>query len=271
MVDRSSKEVEQKRNFVQKSLFLQSVVDILRKKTGDINSSDGLELLIYLPIDLETEEIEAHISFDSAAKGINPNNFLKKVQNKEQIDPEYVLLFDRILQTFNVQNKELFIAMIEDTLDKDLDERIPGSEIALYDKRFAQGSIENEKKFRMLIDAYIRLTEDGNIKKVPWEEIVSFYNKQIDINYVSPTLLRLMLPYLDAQVIERITTKRDRLYKDVNDLPLAKEDKEELKKYGFSGFVPVVRGELVVKQQSEERARFVYDIKQKKVLDIAIF
>ena len=269
IVNTASTQVQHKHNLVQTATFAQNIAQILKKKSGDINSSEGLELLISLPIDLKSDEIEAHIFFDSAAKGINPNNFLKTDHNKTFFNPDYILLFDRILQSANVQSKELFLAMIEDTLDKDLDERIPGSEIALYDKRFAQGSIENFKKFWMLVKHYVLLTADPNIYTIPWKEILGFYSKKIDFNYISPILLRYMLPYVDAEEIKKLTTAKQANFGDWKDLPLAKEDKDRLKKYDISFFVPVVEGNLSIKQADQKSfARFVYDIKQKKVVDI---
>jgi len=173
------------------------------------------------------------------------------------------------LQSANVQSKELFLAMIEDTLDKDLDERIPGSEIALYDKRFAQESIENFKKFWMLIKHYVLLTADPNIYTIPWKDILGLYSKKIDFNYISPILLGYMLPYVDAEEIKKLTIAKPANFSDWKDLPLAKEDKDRLKKYDISFFVPVVEGNLSIKQGDQKSfARFVYDIKQKKVVDI---
>jgi len=269
IVDRASNQVQRKHNLVQTATFIQNISQILRKKSGDINSSEGLELLISLPIDLQSDEIEAHIAFDSAAKGINPNNFFKKEQNKTILNPDYILLFDRILQSANVQSKELFLAMIEDTLDKDLNERIPGSEIALYDKRFAQGSIENFQKFWMLVEHYVLLTEDSNIYKIPWKDILGFYAKKIDFNYISPLLLGYMLPYVEPESIKKLTTAKPTNFGSWKDVPLAKEYKERLKKYDISFFVPIVEGNLSIKQGDQKSfARFVYDIKQKKVVDI---
>jgi len=269
MAERASQGLERRHFLIQSHTLLQNVLEILDRKQGEINSSEGLEMLIDLPIELESEEIDLSISFDSAAKGVNPNNFLKKGKKRTIIDSDFVLLFDRILQTYNVQNKELFIALIEDTLDKDLDERIPGSELALTNRRFAQGAIENRAKFDMLIEAYIRLTEDPNILSVPWEEILSFYAPQIDLNYISPTLLRLILPYLDEGSVKRLTVGRKRLYKGLKDLPLAKEDREELKKYRVSPFVPVVVAKIGIRRgEWEGEIDLVYDIAEKRVLNI---
>ena len=269
IVNIASNQIQYKHNLVQTATFVQNIAQILKKKSGDINSSEGLELLISLPIDLDSNEIEAHISFDSAAKGLNPNNFLKIDHNKTVFNPEYILLFDRILQSANVQSKELFLALIEDTLDKDLDERIPGSEIALYDKRFAQGNIENFKKFWMLVEHYVLLTGDPNIYTIPWDKILGFYSKTIDFNYISPILLSYMLPYVDTESIKKLTTAKKANFSRWKDLPLAKEDKDKLKKYNISFFVPIVEGNLSIQQADQKSfARFVYDIKQKKVVDI---
>ena len=269
IVDKAAKDVEKKHFLMQTDVFVNNITSILAKKTGDINSSDGLDLLFSLPIDIKSDEINAHIEFNSAAYGINPNNFIKIEHNKRVFNPEYILLFDRILQSENVQNKELFIAMIEDTLDKDLDERIPGSEIALYDKRFAQGSIENYKKFQMIIDHYVLVSEDPNIYKIPWRDILNFYSKKIDFNYISPILLKYMVPFLDNETIKKMTTDKEDIYREWKDIHIADEYKRELKKYNITFYVPVIEGKLTIKQGSYKSfARFIYDIQKKRVLDI---
>lgn len=269
IVDKAAKDVEKKHFLMQTDVFVNNITSILAKKTGDINSSDGLDLLFSLPIDIKSDEINAHIEFNSAAYGINPNNFIKIEHNKRVFNPEYILLFDRILQSENVQNKELFIAMIEDTLDKDLDERIPGSEIALYDKRFAQGSIENYKKFQMIIDHYVLVSEDPNIYKIPWRDILNFYSKKIDFNYISPILLKYIVPFLDNETIKKMTTDKEDIYREWKDIHIADEYKRELKKYNITFYVPVIEGKLTIEQGSYKSfARFIYDIQKKRVLDI---
>jgi len=269
VVNKASKEVEDKHFLVQTDIFVNSVIDVLKSRESDINSSEGFELLLNLPIDLISEEVRAHIEFDSAAKGLNPNNFIKVVNKKEKINPDYVLLFDRILQSADVLNKELFIAMIEDTLDKDLEERIPGSEIALYDKRFLQGKIENFKKFEMIMEHYMKLTQDGSIKKIGWRDILGFYSKKIDVNYISPLLVRYIIPYADDELIKKVFVDRVVLYKSVDELNLPKEERDELKKFNISGFVPVVKADVNIEQgNTKSSATFVFNIKKKKVLDI---
>ena len=265
----ASKDIERKQTLIQTATFVQNIADILARKSGEINSTDGLEMLILMPIELDSDELSLKVSFDSAAKGINPNNFVKREHNKTIFNPEYILLFDRILQSANVQSKELFLALIEDTLDEDLQERIPGSEMALYNKRFAQGSIENYKKFRMLIDRYVALTEDPNIYTIPWKKILDFHADAIDFNYIAPELLHYIVPYLDSETIRRITVDKKMSFGGWEDLRLPKEEKEELKKFHILFYVPIVKGELEFTQgDSKSFATFIYDIKKKKVLDI---
>ena len=259
--------VEEKHHFLQLSSLLKNITTILGQKSKEFNSTEGLNLLISTPIELENNGISIFISFTSAANGINPNNFLKKQRNRTYLSADYILLFDRILQNAEVQNKELFLALIEDSLDKDLEERMPGSEISLYNKRFSQGQIENYKKFQMLIERYVKLSEDPNIYKIPWKEILSFYSEQIDFNYISPKLLQYILPSLDRETISNLLGEG--IIKSWKKLPLPKEDKKELKKYDITFYVPIVKGEFIFKEENRKgRATFVYDLQNKKVLNI---
>jgi len=270
MSEAASRRVEEKHLLLQRDLLLANVIQILQRKRKELNSSQGLEMLVELPLELEAEGIAVELTFDSAAKGINPNNFvMKDDRNRTIINPDFVLLFDRILQTYDVENKELFIAMIEDTLDPDLNERIPGSELALSNRRFAQGAIEGRAKFHMLIQRYIELTQDPKILAVPWDKILSFHAPKIDLNHIEPTLLRLILPYLGEETIQQITTGKAKLYGSLKELPLAKEDRAELKKYGVVPFVPILQGDLVVREGKRRgEVKFIYDLAEQRVLEI---
>ncbi|SMC10185.1 hypothetical protein [Nitratiruptor tergarcus] len=271
LVDKSAKTVEGKHNFLQSVSMINDIKKILEQNKKDINSTDGLDLLFSMPIDLKAENITVHVEFSSAATGINPNNFVKTVNKKQLINSHYILLFDRILQNANVLNKELFLAMIEDTLDKDLEERFPGSEIALYDRRFAQGSIENFQKFQKIIEHYITLTQDGNINKIPWVKILGFFSKKIDFNYINPILLHYMLPFLDKEALQKLTTDKEGVFTKMKELHLSKEDKEELKKYDIAFYVPVIKVDLEIEERSNKSfAHFIYDLTTAKVKDIAI-
>lgn len=270
-VDSSAKIVEKKHAFLQTTSMINDIKKILEQKKGDINSTDGLDLLFSMPIDLKAESMAVHVEFSSAATGINPNNFIKIVRHKPHLNPDYILLFDRILQDANVQSKELFLAMIEDTLDKDLEERFPGSEIALYDKRFAQGSIENFEKFQKIVKHYIALTQDGNINKIPWRKILGFYSKKIDFNYIDSLLLHYMLPSLSKEALQKLTIDKEEIFADMKELHLPKEEKEELKKYNIAFYVPTIRIDLQIEQGAGRNlSHFVYDLERKKVEDIAI-
>jgi len=271
VVQNTSQTVEKKKALIQKTLLAQNIVKMLNKSSVKIETPTDLQQFLALPYYLKTDEIEITITFDSAAKGLNPNLLMQKRGNRDSVNTELLFLFDKILLYYNVANKELFLAMIEDTLDSDLNERMPGSELSLYDRRFAQGRIENKKKFQMLIDAYVKLTEDGNIKKVPWEKLVSFYNHAIDINYISAELLAVMLSYADEASLKNFLGSRG-VYSSIDNLPLPKEERLKLKKYGVTTFVPIVQGHLCMKRpKHDECVRFVYNLAEKKVLDIALF
>ena len=267
-VQQAQIQITSRQSFLQSLVFASSIENILAKYAKDINGSDELSLLFDLPIDIKSQEVSAHIEFTPVATGLNPNNMIKKVGKKIIFDANYILLFDKILQDANVLNKELFLALLEDSLDNDYEERIPGSEIGLYNKRFAQGRIENFQKFSLLLDRYVLLTKDENIYKIPWKEILSFNSQEIDFNYISPKLLYYMLPFSDNETVAKLTTQKNDILKGWSDLHLPQEIVKELKKYHISFFVPIVEVQLsgsAIKGVTQ----IVYDIKKKKVVDIA--
>ena len=268
-VQQAQTQIISRKSFLQSLVFASSIENILAKFAKDINGSDELSLLFDLPIDIKSKEVSAHIEFAPVATGLNPNNIVQKVVGKKVIfDANYILLFDKILQDANVLNKELFLALLEDSFDSDYEERIPGSEVGLYNKRFAQGRIENFQKFSMLLDRYVLLTKDENIYKIPWRKILSFYSSEIDFNYISPKLLYYMLPFPDNETVARLTTQKSDILKGWSDLHLPEEIVKELKKYHISFFVPIVKVQLS-SSATKGVAQIVYDIKKKKAVDIA--
>lgn len=268
-VQQAQTQITSRQSLLQSFVFAHSIENILARFAQDINGSDELSLLFDLPIDIKSQEVNAHIEFAPVATGLNPNNIVKKVVDKKIIfDANYILLLDKILQDANVLNKELFLAILEDSFDGDYEERIPGSEIGLYNKRFAQGRIESFQKFSLLVDRYVLLTKDENIYKIPWKEILSFNSQTIDFNYISPKLLYYMLPFSDNETVARLTTQKSDVFQGWSDLHLSQEIVKELKKYHISFFVPIVEVRLSG-SAIEGVTQIVYDIKKKKVIDIA--
>jgi len=270
-VNYALKIVEKKHIYIQNKVFIDNITSIINKNRKDINSTFGLETLFLLPIDIQKGGLTTHIEFTSAAKGINPNNILEDT-NSSLFNLDYILLFDRILESANVQNREFFIALLEDSLDKDLKERYPGSEIVLYDRRFRQGVIENFDKFKKIIDYYAFITEDGNIYHIKWRKILSFYSKDIDFNYLSPLLLKYMIPSLDKEMIEKVTTKKDNVFSNWKEVPLLESYKKELQKFNISFYVPIIKVKIILKKaELRSYVDFIYDIKKKRINSIEIF
>jgi len=102
------------------------------------------------------------------------------------------------------------------------------------------------------------------------KEINKKTSLKIDFNYISPLLLKYMVPFFDDETIKRLTTGKKMVFGDWKDLTIAKEYKDELKKYNIAFYVPIIEGKLTIKQGDRESfARFIYDIQKKRIIDIA--
>ena len=110
----------------------------------------------------------------------------------------------RIPDGYNVLDTTFFLALLMDTIDIDRNERIAQSEIALLDDTAREGKIYNAHHFKQIIDYYITLNGDTNIRNVPWNDLIQFQQTQPDFNHLHPDLMRYVLPNKNPEEFEEI-------------------------------------------------------------------
>jgi len=282
IVESSFKRVSAKHSLVQDNILFSDIEAILKEASGDVNDSMGLDIFLSIPLFFENKknDIAVDIVFESDASTVNVNHLLRNDVNRSKekyqnrpvpLDTLYEDYFERILTVYNLSDKILFLSMVADTLDSDLEERMPGSEIALEDPFFRQGHIYNLRHFDKIVSAYKKQTLDFNVDTVPWKELIGFHADSIDFNRIGPEVLRHLVPEIDSESAPNYTSDKDDLYENLDELPFDEEAKKRLKKMGVKFYSPYVSAVMNIKDgDHRSRITFAYNLKDKKVSSIEI-
>lgn len=279
ILEHSFKRISNKKFLIQSNSFIAGFTDVLKSATNDVNDSDTLDIFLSLPFAFEqkSRDLSVDIYFSSEANALNPNEMLeesnstKKSKQNSDIKPSFEAYFDNILTVYNVSDKILLLSMIADSVDSDLKERTTGSEIALEDPFFSQGKIYSLDHFYQILDNYKRLTLDYSVDKVPWETLLSFNNKKIDLNHIEPETLKVLFPDLDSSAIARLTSDRVDVFKDFTALNIDPQQKKELEKMGVSFYSPKVKAWMNIRNGDNHLGvTFLYDLQTKKATNFEI-
>jgi hypothetical protein len=264
---------------VQSNVLLSDSQMLLRQNTKDINGSETLDILLSLPLFFSDKKtgIMTDLSFTSGADAVNVNRLLEVGTAKATgthatpIRATYEAYFERILAYYDVADTALLISMIADTIDDDLNERLPGSEIALQSPDFTQGHIFDLHHFRQILTAYKRQTLDFNVDTIPWEKLISFRNDGIDFNHITPDALRFIVPDVDGTTVADLTTGRVEVYNHLADLPLSPEDIKTLEDMNVTFYSPLVIGKMnMMSNKRKISYTFTYNLSTQEVSQFAI-
>ena len=265
---------------VQSNVILSDIQTLLRQNTKDINDSTALDVLLSLPLFFGDEKtgVMSDLSFASDASCVNVNLLVEKgtgtmtdANTPLPIRTAYETYLARILQFYNVADPELLISMIADTIDDDLDERLPGSEIALKEPDFSQGRVYNLHHFRQILAAYERQTLDFNVDTVPWNALIGFRDGGIDFNHITADALHFIVPDLDESVVTELTTDRVDVYEEFDGLPLDSATVKTLEEFDVTFYSPhIVSSFHVLGNKQKVSYTFAYDLSTQKVSQFAI-
>ncbi len=191
----------------QMSKILSDLQRLLPQVLSRINSVNELEYALILPFSSRSsdERFSLEASLHSPYRLFNINTIYDPSGKAKE---PYITFVSRIFKHYPIASPDMFINILFDTIDTDLEQRQEGSEIVVYFPDFHNGSIENFAQFEQVIARYLTLTKDSQILKIPWKQLIGFEGEKIDINYVSPEVLSLIAPELDSQTVHRITDLR---------------------------------------------------------------
>jgi len=268
--DRALKRVEKERFLIQANRISADVVTMLTQMTKDMNGSDDLAMLIDLPVllDDEVSGMYVEITFESASSRLNINSL---VDENGTIQKEYYNLLENILINNQVLDPSLFLALVADTIDSDIKERIVDSEIASLDPFYSNGEIIDMRHFNKIIRMYIEMRDDLAIKQIPWSKIISTVGEKVDINHITPELFTEIFPNFAPDEVIEYTLGRENTYNAMEDLEVDDITKEHLEKLGVSFYEPLVKCEVLLKVNEQTGIiTFYYDLSGKNASEFNI-
>ena len=152
----------------QNSLLVKDTVEIMNKISKDINSSEDLNIL-FNNYSVNLHNIKITITVSPLLNKININEIALKQQK-----PYIVNFLINIAQYYNVQDPIYLTDLIEDTVDKDKDERNAYSEIVLENPSFVNGKIYSYEHFKQILTFYSEQRRDDSVFKIPWKKYIYF-------------------------------------------------------------------------------------------------
>ncbi|WP_187647800.1 hypothetical protein [Nitrosophilus labii] len=199
----------------QNSLLIRDFEYILKNSLKDINSSEDLDMLFVSSPLLSSKDGEFNFGFSLRPLSDKINlNFLKDKKKREYIK-DYIY---RVCSFYEVEDTEFFIALLEDTIDVDIEERVVGSEIVLENRRFKNGFIESFSHFYKILDYYFKMSQDSNIFKVNWKELIYFdkdLKSIIDCKRLSSQNARFLGLPVENESFDCEELKKDVKYKEI--------------------------------------------------------
>lgn len=250
---------EQNRFLIQSNVALKDTLKLLKNMSAFITDQTTFDYFLQigeLQLSDPDSEIELTLQYEKANHTININKLSTDWENPNQ----FYELLDELLIQEAITDPPFFIAILQDTLDADTNERIYGSEIA-DDKPFLQQRIASWEQFQEILDHYQKERNDPRIQSIDWRVYINFEHDSLDFNYADPKLLDMMLPntYIDSRIHEKTYANYDEL-----DF-LTADDANRSQSFGVGFYVPVIACNLIFTQFGyNSRIKFFYDLKEKK-------
>jgi hypothetical protein len=245
--------------FVQLNRSFLDALAILQKSAQDIKDAQSLSVIIGLPVVIGTDNGDMSIMMDitSAAGVININNLI--LDNNATNEPLYNLL-QTLLYEYGVANSNFFLSILLDAIDKDKDERVYASEAALKGYRFNDGGINSKESFDYLLDYFVANGGDAKIYTIPWRDIVGFWGKEIDFNYIKEPLFTLIKREYNLNLLQQ-----DTVINSYDELQISLSDKEKLKALNIEFFSPRIFCSINFFYMEQTKSfNFLYDMELKK-------
>lgn len=253
-----------------KSLFLSQgnktfldTISFLKQNTQMIKDAKSFKLIEGLPIiiDDSKNDFQIKLTLKSAANRLNINNLLK---NHSRVNQNFYDFLRYILMKNEISDANFFLSVLLDVLDKDDDERAYESEFNIREKKAVDGRIHSLVQFKMILDYYVKKTQDAQIYNIEWEKIIAFEEIKADYNYLNDTILFYLSEFYGIN-----TTKKDELVNSYEELYLDDEDKKAFKDLNIEFYVPVFDCDLLLIQgEAQMNVKFHYNIPEKKVYKI---
>lgn len=257
------------------SATLRIVNDLERELPSLLSSITGaeeLDIAMRLPLQIESKKGDFMLkaTLSSPYSKLNINNLC---DSNGTLNKSYYDVWLRLFNYYPIADSEIFLKLVLDTIDTDLNERGIDTEIAWTQSDFKNTKIASMEQFSHILERYILLTRDKSVLKIPWEKYVGFEGERVDINAMSHETLSLLLPSVPTETLRQITTYRTKAF-------TSKEEaiaKEPLLSGIFDPFLFIYQAnsdyvlvcDVEISENSHsEKVRFDYSLFTKKISTI---
>ncbi|MEO1927773.1 MAG: hypothetical protein ABGX26_03710 [Nautiliaceae bacterium] len=232
-------------NIPQENLLIKNSIELLNSiKLKTLKQTK--EIFKTFPIQSKKGDLKAIIEISPIFNKPDINAYLFK----KKINPLIDTYLTNILETYDIKDPIFFKNIILDTLDKDSLEREADSEIILQNNLFQNGKIYNKKHFLQILNYYVQKTNDKNILKIPWDNLIFFGNGENN---------SLTCEFLNKDV---------KKYLNITDLKCDKKNNLDIINFkNQNSFWVLIKIEYIY-HNIQNKIRVTYDIRKKKVINI---
>ncbi len=193
--DKSMKQTSTLQSLNQKQLVIKKLYKSLKSLSSQITTPEALDALLLAPLSFsdETGEFSLDVSFSSLYAKLNINAMLEA---KGSVKSRYSRFLYNLFNLKQLNDPDLMIALLADTIDSDTFDRYPESEVTRLESDFSNGAIFKYQTLNRLSRIYYKRTHDEQIQTIEWQDY--FYlgerddNQSLDCNYLSWEMLDIL-------------------------------------------------------------------------------
>lgn len=254
---------------MQTNLVMKNLLGYLQKLHFD---EDMIYYASMAPFPLDFTQSSVVFKLQSAQGKININSLIRASIKNNLISDRFM----QLLAKYDVKEPTLFLNILKDTIDDDVNDRdSEDSEIVNEYPTFRNHKIYNKIHLRQIIDYYFEKSGDSKIYDVPFNDIFSYDNSSVDVNFMSVDTLHILFNDANEYILKAIAKKTE-IYKKLDDLPFDDYYTKRIKKGMLGQTITTkstlldIQADLNYKGQFVSKISFTYNIKSKKISDYKI-
>ncbi|WP_455756683.1 hypothetical protein [Sulfurimonas sp.] len=250
---------------------------VMHNLLGYLNDIQLDEYAIYFAsqtiIPLSFGQTNIALKIESDQKLININSLIQASLNENSgVSDKFLILLSR----YRLQNPTLFLHLLQDTIDKDIESRNgTESEIVIEYPTFRNLQVYNKTHLNIIVDYYFKETGDIEIYNIPFDDLFSYSSGSMDLNFVSIELMKMIFDDANQYTLN-IIDKYEGVFEEIEDMPFDEYYRKKIGKgmlgQGFTTKTNIlnIKINLNYKNQFESKIHFKYNIKSKNIFDYEI-
>ena len=249
------------KEILQYDILSSDLKRIIADKMVEIENATDLYYATLMPYTLDDSKHDLHLTItcDSAMSGF-PVNCLDAKTDSEKYNRCYNNI-TRLFEKVGVEYPGFLANILADLIDRDMDEREPGSEMVVERPWVRQGLIDDRRRLKEAVVYYAFKSGDFKVLK---RKIVRYLGiqqeKKMDLNYMDPVLMTALAPDLTPEAAKTFYLTR-RPVEKWSETGFSDEVIAQLKAAGVECYIPFLScSAVIVHNDFRGRTEFEYDI-----------